>query len=135
MKIITSPAKLMNVENSTEFLKSTTPKFIEEATLIQSYLKEKSPKYLADLMEISAKLADENWQRNQVWKPKPNAKESCPALFAFTGEVYRGIDAKTLDKNAVDYLQKNHRILSGLYGLLKTFRQSDALQTRNGKKF
>ena len=68
MKIITSPAKLMNVENSTEFLKSTTPKFIEEATLIQSYLKEKSPKYLADLMEISAKLADENWQRNQVWK-------------------------------------------------------------------
>jgi cytoplasmic iron level regulating protein YaaA (DUF328/UPF0246 family) len=69
MKIITSPAKLMNVENSTEFLKSTTPKFIEEATLIQSYLKEKSPKYLADLMEISAKLADENWQRNQVWKP------------------------------------------------------------------
>ena len=118
MKIITSPAKLMNVENSTEFLKSTTPKFIEEATLIQSYLKEKSPKYLADLMEISAKLTDENWQRNQVWKPKPNAKESCPALFAFTGEVYRGIDAKTLDKNAVDYLQKNHRILSALYGLL-----------------
>ena len=89
MKIITSPAKLMNVENSTEFLKSTTPKFIEEATLIQSYLKEKSPKYLADLMEISAKLADENWQRNQVWKPKPTAKNSCPALFAFTGEVYR----------------------------------------------
>ena len=43
MKIITSPAKLMNVENSTEFLKSTTPKFIEEATSIHSYLKEKSP--------------------------------------------------------------------------------------------
>jgi cytoplasmic iron level regulating protein YaaA (DUF328/UPF0246 family) len=74
MKIITSPAKLMNVENSTEFLKSTTPKFIEEATLIQSYLKEKSPKYLADLMEISAKLADENWQRNQVWKPNQMPK-------------------------------------------------------------
>ena len=66
MKIITSPAKLMNVENSTEFLKSTTPKFIEEATLIHSYLKEKSPQYLLELMEISAKLADENWHRNQV---------------------------------------------------------------------
>ena len=52
MKIITSPAKLMNVENSTEFLKSTTPKFIEEATLIHSYLKEKSPQYLSELMEI-----------------------------------------------------------------------------------
>ena len=57
-------------------------------------------------MEISAKLADENWHRNQVWKPKPTAKESAPALFAFRREVYRGLDAKTLSKDAVDYLQK-----------------------------
>lgn len=119
MKIITSPAKLMNVENSTDLLKSTTPKFIEEAALIHSHLKQKSPKYLSELMEISPKLADENWERNQKWKAKPTAKESAPAMFAFTGEVYRGLDAKTLDKNAVDYLQKNYRMLSGLYGLLK----------------
>ncbi|MCT2564113.1 peroxide stress protein YaaA [Chryseobacterium herbae] len=119
MKIITSPAKLMNVENSTDLLRSTTPKFIEEAAFIQSYLKHKSPKYLSELMEISPKLADENWERNQRWKNKPTAKESAPAMFTFTGEVYRGLDAKTLDKNAVDYLQKNYRMLSGLYGLLK----------------
>ncbi|MDR6923745.1 MULTISPECIES: peroxide stress protein YaaA [Chryseobacterium] len=119
MKIITSPAKLMNVENSTDLLRSTTPKFIEDAAFIHSYLKEKSPKYLSELMEISAKLADENWERNQKWKAKPTAKESAPAMFAFTGEVYRGLDAKTLDQKAVDYLQKNYRMLSGLYGLLK----------------
>ncbi|MGN7863640.1 peroxide stress protein YaaA [Chryseobacterium sp. 22458] len=119
MKIITSPAKLMNVENTTNLLRSTTPKFIEDAAFIQSYLKEKSPKYLSELMEISPKLADENWERNQRWKSKPTAKESAPALYAFAGEVYRGLDAKTLDKDAVDYLQKNYRMLSGLYGLLK----------------
>ncbi|AYZ12397.1 peroxide stress protein YaaA [Chryseobacterium arthrosphaerae] len=119
MKIITSPAKLMNVETTTDLLRSTTPKFIEDAAFIQSYLKEKSPKYLSELMEISPKLADENWERNQRWKSKPMAKESAPALFAFAGEVYRGLDAKTLDKDAVDYLQKNYRMLSGLYGLLK----------------
>lgn len=119
MKIVTSPAKLMNVENSTDLLKSTTPKFIENAAFIQSYLKEKSPKYLSELMEISPKLADENWERNQKWKSKPTSKESAPAMFAFTGEVYRGLDAKTLDKDAVDYLQKNYRMLSGLYGLLR----------------
>ncbi|WET50513.1 peroxide stress protein YaaA [Chryseobacterium indologenes] len=119
MKIVTSPAKLMNVEYSTDLLKSTTPKFIEDAAFIQTYLKEKSPKYLSELMEISPKLADENWERNQKWKSKPTAKESAPAMFAFTGEVYRGLDAKTLDKAAVDYLQKNYRMLSGLYGLLK----------------
>lgn len=109
----------MNVETTTDLLRSTTPKFIEDAAFIQSYLKEKSPKYLSELMEISPKLADENWERNQRWKSKPTAKESAPALFAFAGEVYRGLDAKTLDKDAVDYLQKNYRMLSGLYGLLK----------------
>lgn len=119
MKIITSPAKLMNIGNSTDLLKTTTPKFIEEAGFIQSHLKQKSPKYLSELMEISPKLADENWERNQNWKANPKPKESAPAMFAFTGEVYRGLDAKTLKKNAVDYLQKNYRILSGLYGLLK----------------
>ncbi|SEW10541.1 hypothetical protein SAMN05421841_1053 [Chryseobacterium wanjuense] len=119
MKIVTSPAKLMNVENSTDLLKATTPKFIDDAAFIQSYLKQKSPKYLSELMEISTKLADENWERNQKWKAKPTAKESAPAMFAFTGEVYRGLDAKTLEKSAIDYLQKNYRMLSGLYGLLK----------------
>ncbi|KQS92819.1 peroxide stress protein YaaA [Chryseobacterium sp. Leaf394] len=119
MKLITSPAKLMNVENTTGLLRSSTPKFIDDAAHIHKYLKEKTPKYLSDLMEISPKLADENWERNQKWNAKPTAKNSAPAMFAFTGEVYRGLDAKTLDKKAVDYLQKNYRILSGLYGLLK----------------
>ncbi|WP_262148052.1 peroxide stress protein YaaA [Chryseobacterium foetidum] len=119
MKLITSPAKLMNVENTTDLLRSSTPKFIDDAAHIHKYLKEKTPKYLSDLMDISPKLADENWERNQKWNAKPTAKNSAPAMFAFTGEVYRGLDAKTLDKKAVDYLQKNYRILSGLYGLLK----------------
>lgn len=119
MKIVTSPAKLMNTENSTDLLRNTSPKFIDDAAFIHSFLKPKSPKYLSELMEISPKLADENWKRNQKWKSKPTVKESAPAMFAFTGEVYRGLDAKTLDKRAVEYLQKNYRMLSGLYGLLK----------------
>ena len=135
MKIITSPAKLMNIENSTDLLRSTSPKFIEEAEFIQTYLKHKSPKYLSELMEISQKLADENWERNQKWKAKPTAKESAPALFAFTGEVYRGLDAKSLDKNAVDYLQKNYRMLSGLYGLLKPSDKIMLYRLEMGRSF
>ena len=119
MKIVTSPAKLMNVEYHSDLLKASSPKFIEDSAFIQEHLKEKSPKFLSELMEISPKLADENWERNQKWKTKPKNNESTSALFAFTGEVYRGLDAKTLDKDAIDYLQKNYRILSGLYGLLK----------------
>lgn len=135
MKIITSPAKLMNIENSTEFLKTSTPKFIKEAELIQSYLKEKSPKYLAELMELSVKLADENWERNQNWKPNPTAKNSAPAMFAFTGEVYRGLDAKTLCKEAMQYLQKNYRILSGLYGYLKPSDRVMLYRLEMGRNF
>lgn len=125
----------MNIGNSTEFLKPTTPKFITEAELIQSYLKEKSPKYLSELMEISAKLADENWERNQNWKPNPKPKESAPAMFAFTGEVYRGLDANTLSKEAVDYLQKNYRMLSGLYGLLKPSDKVMLYRLEMGRNF
>ena len=135
MKIITSPAKLMSVENSTDLLRSTTPKFIEDAAFIQSHLKHKSPKYLSELMEISPKLADENWGRNQKWKSNPKPKESAPAMFAFTGEVYRGLDAKTLDKNAVDYLQKNYRMLSGLYGLLKPSDKVMLYRLEMGRNF
>lgn len=135
VRIVTSPAKLMNIENSTEFLKPTTPKFIKEAELIQSYLKEKSPKYLSELMEISAKLADENWERNQNWKSNPKPGESAPALFAFTGEVYRGLDAKSLNKEAVDYLQKNYRMLSGLYGLLRPSDKVMLYRLEMGRNF
>lgn len=135
MKFISSPAKLMNIENCTDFLKPSTPKFIENAEFIQSFLKEKSPKFLAELMEISPKLADENWERNQKWTANPTAKNSAPAMFAFTGEVYRGLDAKTLDKNAVKYLEKNFRILSGLYGLLKPSDKIMLYRLEMGRNF
>ena len=135
MKIISSPAKLMNVENSSEFLKPTQPHFIEEADFIQSTLKHKSPQYLSELMEISPKLADENWERNQNWKAKPSSKESAPAMMAFSGEVYRGLDAKSLDENAVKYLQKNYRMLSGLYGLLKPSDRVMLYRLEMGRKF
>ena len=135
MKIISSPAKLMNIENSNEFLKTTQPHFIEEADLIQTTLKKKSPKYLTELMEISTKLADENWERNQNWTAKPSSKESAPALMAFSGEVYRALDAKSLDESAVKYLQKNFRMLSGLYGLLKPSDRVMLYRLEMGRKF
>ena len=109
----------MSIKTDNPYLRKSTPTFIKEAELIQKHLKQKSPKFLQELMEISQKLADENWERNQNWTADPKNNESCCALYAFTGEVYRGLDAETLPEDAVKYLQKHHRILSGLYGLLK----------------
>lgn len=135
MRIITSPAKLMKVGYSSDLLESTIPQFIEDSGFIQSYLKEKTPNFLSELMELSPKLADENWERNQKWKKNPNDDESACALYAFTGEVYRGLDAPTLDKKAVEYLQKNYRILSGLYGLLRPSDRVMLYRLEMGRKF
>lgn len=125
----------MNIENTSAFLKTTQPHFIHEAEQIQKTLRHKSPKYLSELMEISSKLADENWDRNQKWKSKPSAKESAPALMAFSGEVYRGLDPKSLDEKSIKYLQKNLRMLSGLYGLLKPSDRIMLYRLEMGRKF
>lgn len=125
----------MSVENNPSVPRLSTPKFIKEAQHIQKYLKEKSPNYLKELMHISTKLADVNWERNQNWTAKPKDKESSAALYTFQGEVYRGLDATTLDENAVEYLQKNFRMLSGLYGMLKPSDKIMLYRLEMGKNF
>lgn len=135
MKLITSPAKLMNLEHVGGFSRTSTPKFIQEATLIQSHLKEKSPKFLSELMDISSNLAHENWERNQRWNSSPSSKQSAAALFAFAGEVYRGLDAQSLDNESLQYLNKNYRILSGLYGLLKPSDRVMLYRLEMGRSF
>ncbi|WP_417429098.1 peroxide stress protein YaaA [Halpernia sp.] len=135
MKIISSPAKLMKLENDKTPLRTTSPKFIKEAELIHKYLKPKTPKYLSELMEISQKLADENWQRNQIWKAKPSKKESSQAIYSFNGEVYKGLDVASLDEKAMEYLRKNFRMISGLYGLLRPSDNIMPYRLEMGRKF
>lgn len=135
MRIVTSPAKLMTIKDKGTFIEPTTPRFIEQSDLIQSYLREKSPQFLSELMELSSKLADENWERNQNWKKNPTDEESSPALFAFTGEVYRGLDAGTLGEKEVQYLQEHYRMLSGLYGLLRPSDRVMLYRLEMGRKF
>ena len=135
MKLITSPAKLMQIDYTTNILKSTEPTFIKEAAFLQKFLKEETPQFLSELMDISPKLADENWHRNQNWNPNPSKNESCQAIFAFRGEVYRGLDAQSLDKSSINYLQKHYRILSGLYGLLKPSDSIMLYRLEMGRKY
>jgi hypothetical protein len=82
-------------------------------------LKKLKPKDLSNLMEISDKLAELNWERNQSWKTPFTPDNSRPAIYAFDGEVYTGIDAYTIPMDKMEDLQNRLFILSGLYGLLK----------------
>ncbi len=134
MKILISPAKLMNVQPEKEIINRTTPQFLKYSIQLHAALKKKSPRELAEMMKISAKLADDNWERNQKWTATPNPTESAPALQAFTGEVYRGLEASTLSEAAVHYLQQHLRILSGLYGLLRPSDEVMLYRLEMGKK-
>ncbi len=119
MKILISPAKSLNFDSNIGSLKCTQPVFLNETSQINSVLKEKSPKDLMQLQGISQKLSDLNWKRNNDYVNNHNDKNSRPAVFAFNGDVYNGIDVKTLSEDKVYDLQKSLRILSGYYGVLK----------------
>ncbi len=119
MKIIISPAKSLDFQSIVPTSLHTQPLFLEQSTKLNQELKTLSKKKLSDLMSISEDLASLNYERNQTWQTPFTPENSKQAIYAFTGEVFRGIDINTLPIEKLPLLQENLRILSGLYGLLK----------------
>ncbi|NHM07369.1 peroxide stress protein YaaA [Flavobacterium sp. CYK-4] len=119
MKIIISPAKSLDYETPLPTQQHSMPKFLKDSRAVHKVLKKKKPKELMELMSISDKLADLNWQRNKAWKTPFTLENARPALYAFAGDVYVGLDSYTIAEEKLDVLQDQLRILSGLYGLLK----------------
>ena len=120
MKIVISPAKTLDFETTLPTNQYSEYGFQKQSLAIDKVLKKKKPKQLAELMDISEKLADLNWQRNQERNVAEITPENArPAIFAFSGEVYVGLDAYSLSEDKINLLQDRLRILSGLYGLLK----------------
>ncbi|WP_047247694.1 peroxide stress protein YaaA [Maribacter thermophilus] len=119
MKIVISPAKSLDFESNLPTQKFSQPVFIEEAKKLNKILAKKKPKALSELMSISDNLAQLNWERNQNFKTPFTAENARPAVYAFNGDVYQGLDAYTLKESQLEDLQNTLRILSGLYGVLK----------------
>lgn len=119
MKLVLSPAKSLDFETKLPTTKTTEGCFLAEAERLNKLLKKKSARSLSKLMRISDNLGQLNYERNQEWSlpfTKDNARQ---ALYAFSGDVYRGIDAYTIDTKKLDKVQDTVRIISGLYGILK----------------
>ena len=134
MKIVISPAKSLNFEKALPTAKHSETLFLKESRQVHKVLKQKSPKDLSELMDISDKLADLNWQRNQDWKTPFNTENARSAVFAFDGDVYTGLDAYSIPIEKLDVLQDRLRILSGLYGLLKPLDLMQAYRLEMGTK-
>ena len=119
MKIVISPAKTINETSVLSTERYSTDIFPKEIAEVHAALKPLSPQKLSDLMGISSKLAELNWQRNQTFAMPFTPENARPALFAYDGDVYEGLDAYSLSETQIDKLQGSLRILSGLYGVLK----------------
>lgn len=114
-----SPAKALDYETPPHIKTHTQPLFVPQASELIDVLREKSPQQIAELMDLSDQLSGLNVARYQAWRPKFTAQNAKQAVLAFDGDVYGGLDAKTLGEAELDWLQQHLCILSGLYGVLR----------------
>ena len=119
MKILLSPAKTLDYETQLPTATYTQPLFVKEALKLNGVLKKMSAKKVGELMHISDALADLNYQRYKEFDKEFTTRNSRPAIYAFAGDVYTGLDAYSLDQKHEENLQSTVRILSGMYGYLR----------------
>ena len=119
MKIVVSPAKTLDYESKLPTTRGTQPEFLETAAKLNRKLSRQSKKKISELMSISDKLADLNYTRYQEFEEEHDKKNSRPAMYAFNGDVYSGLDSYTIPTDKLDRLQDTLRILSGMYGILR----------------
>jgi cytoplasmic iron level regulating protein YaaA (DUF328/UPF0246 family) len=117
MKLILSPAKRMDIKKPE--MSFTSPEFLSETEIIMKKLKTLNSKQLQELMNISPKLAEQNFERNQMFDFDHNRGNSMQAIFAYTGDVYTGLEAKKFNESDLEFAQNTILILSGLYGILR----------------
>ena len=132
MLAIVSPSKDLNYKSPIPIQSDDLPRMVDRSMDLIAALRKKSVKALMKLMDISEKLALENFQRYQNFSPAFIPANSRPAMFAFAGDVYRGLDAYTLDKKQIQFAAKHIRILSGLYGLLRPLDLMQAYRLEMG---
>ncbi len=119
MLIVLSPAKTLDFTTPPNTDKHSLPQFIGRSAELIKILRQHAPAQIASLMRISDPLAALNAERYAAWSKKFTRENSRQAVLAFDGDVYGGLDARSMSSGALGYAQSHIRILSGLYGLLR----------------
>jgi uncharacterized protein len=119
MLFLLSPAKSLAYEAPGPEVPHTHPEFAADSARLVEVLRKKSPRQIANLMDISDALAALNAARYEAWSPKFTARNSRQAVLAFDGDVYDGLRARELAPSDLAWAQDHIRILSGLYGVLR----------------
>ncbi len=141
MLTVLSPAKTLDYESRLPTRKISAPRMTDEISELVGVMTTKTPADLRALMDISDELAQLNHERFQLFEPEFNRSNSRPAIIAFKGDVYQGLNVSEFGERDFTYAQKHLRILSGLYGVLRPLdlmqpyrlEMGTALQTERGK--
>lgn len=134
MILVISPAKALDYETPPTTTTFTQPDFLDHAAELIEVLREKSPAQIAELMSLSDPLSSLNVARYASWSRPFAADNAKQALLAFNGDVYEGLDAKTLDDEDLAWAQEHLRILSGLYGVLRPLDLMQAYRLEMGTR-
>jgi len=120
MLLLLSPAKSLDYETPLPpELPHSAPPLAAHSRQLIAVLRQQTPAQIATLMHLSDTLAALNVARYAAWRDKPAVRQTRQAVFAFNGDVYGGLDARSLSGTALDWAQTHVCILSGLYGVLR----------------
>jgi uncharacterized protein len=134
MLLLLSPAKSLDFDTPAHVKPSGNPPFLAESAELVALLKQKSAAEIAELMDLSDELAALNVGRYGIWSPRFTARNSKPAALAFDGDVYGGLDAKTLSEDDLAWADEHIAILSGLYGVLTPLTRLQAYRLEMGTR-
>lgn len=119
MLIVLSPAKTLDYETPLKAKVFTLPDYLDNSGELISRLRQLSSLDISELMKVSTKIAELNFDRYEAWDKKFTEKNARQSVLAFKGDVYTGLDAGSFNSSDLNCAQKHLRILSGLYGLLR----------------
>jgi cytoplasmic iron level regulating protein YaaA (DUF328/UPF0246 family) len=119
MLYLISPAKSLDFDTPVGDVPHTLPQFVAQSSALIHVLKKKSPQQIASLMNLSDALSALNVARYQAWTPEFTPANARQAVLAFDGDVYGGLEARSLKAAQLDWAQQHLCILSGLYGVLR----------------
>lgn len=138
MLIVISPAKKLDSRGwqwPSDYPAVSQPQQLDDTRELIAQLQHLSPADVAGLMKLSDKLAALNYERFQAWSEPLTSSNAQPALFAFQGDVYQGLDAAQLSAADLEWAQQHLRILSGLYGVLRPLDLMLPYRLEMGTKF
>lgn len=134
MLIVISPAKTLDYDTPPKTKTFTIPDYLEDSQILIDRARHYSALDIAELMQVSMKIAELNFDRFEQWHTPFTPENAKQAVLAFKGDVYTGLDAETFTAADFKFAQSHLRILSGLYGLLRPLDLMQPYRLEMGRK-